>query len=216
MVALVFAAALIAASAVPPAGTYRYDAASGQKTVGSCTITVLAVGNGVLIEEHSVAHLPTGDSGAHSFLTLDRDLRPTRYVADYAVQDQKMQTKVDFAQGLARVVTGAQSKDFPLGGSSRAFVVLDATMMSGFFMLPAQASALAFGDATALVPGLAAATYINLIPENVPARPREVSARDASISFAGETPFVEWYDPVTNVVDEVSIPGQDLTVRRKR
>ncbi len=215
MVALVFAAAL-SASAPPPAGTYRYDAASGPKTVGSCTITVQAAPSGLLIEERSVAHLPTGDSGAHSFLTLDRDLRPTRYVADYAVQDQKMQTKVDFAQGLARVVTGAQSRDFPLGGSSKAFVVLDATMMSGFFMLPAQAGTLAFGDATAIVPGLASATYINLIPGNVPARPTDVPAKDASISFAGETPFVEWYDPVTNVVDEVSIPGQDLSVRRKR
>lgn len=200
----------------PPPGTHRYEAFMSAKSVGKSTVTLARTDTGTKVDERSEAHLPTGDSTSDSTMNLDGALSPTAYKASYTVQDSKMDVVVTFGNREATMTEGTDVKTFPLGGSSKSFVVFDTTMASGFFLLPAQMRVLADADTTALVPGTGVATFLNPIPDNKPLRPAEVPAGDASLSIAGELPFVEWYDPQTLLVDEVQIPGQGLVVKRLR
>lgn len=205
-----------AAVAAPPAGTYRYDAAINRRSVGGTTVTVSSTPQGLKLVENGASHLPTGDTYTRSTLLLDASLIPIAYSSSYKSEDQQMQASVAFGGRAATVTTGTDKRTFPLGGSSKSFVVIDASTMSGFLMLPSQMRAFKDADATVLVPGLGAESFLSVLSGVTPSRPDKLPAADVSVSFSGDAPFVEWYDPSTFIVDEVDVPGQNLTITRRR
>ena len=214
---LLMAAALGTATIVLPApGIYRYEVVSGAKTIGKNELNVRRTALGTKIEESGSAHLETGDSSAKSSMLLDQNLNIAAYDASYTSLEQTMKTVVTIAGREATMVAGTDKRIIALGGSSKGFVILDAALVSGFFALPAQMRVRANGDATVLIPGTGASAFIDVIPEDRPARPPEVPQSDESLSFAGELPFVEWFDPRSLVVDEISLPGQNVTIHRAR
>ena len=221
MLPLFLTLALDAASpALPPAGTYRYDAAVAGKRAGGATVNVTAKGAGLSIAERATGSSDDSDVAIDDTLELDGSLLPVSYRAAYKVHDrildrvQQMDVTVAFAPRTATVRAGGDVRDFALGGTSKAFVILDSSSVAGFFALPAQMRAFAGADTTVLVPGLGAEKFLNVIPGDKPARPAGVPAADVSISFAGQSPFVEWYDPATLVPDRIDVPGASLTITR--
>ncbi|MFN2527957.1 MAG: hypothetical protein ABR584_04475 [Candidatus Baltobacteraceae bacterium] len=222
MLALILIAALdaaphsaVAGLAAPGPGTYHYSAYLKNKEVGNNTITIVRTAAGIKIDERSSVSLSAGDSRAQTSMLLDEKLLLEGYHGHYEMAEQTMDANVTLADRSATVTAGKDVKTALLGGTSKGFIVLDAAMVAGFVMLPAQMHALGNADATVLVPGTGESSFIEVIPDNKIARPPNVPAADVSISFAGTSPFVEWYDPQTFVVDEIIIPGQDLIVKRK-
>lgn len=217
MLPLILTLALDGAAALsPPAGAYRYDAIIDRKSAGRTTVTLANTPQGTKLEEYGESHLPAGDTYTHSTLVLDANLIPGAYRASYKIQDEQMQVVVAFENRSATVTAGSDVRTFALGGSSKSFVILDASMASGFLMLPSQMRAFKDADTTALVPGLGVVTFLSVLQGVTPLRPDRVPPRDVSVSFAGEAPFVEWYDPATLIVDEVDVPGQNLALVRRR
>jgi len=205
-----------AAVAAPPAATYRYDAAIDRKPVGGSTLTLTTTPRGLKLAESSISHLPTGDTRTQAMMLLDASLVPTSYTSSYKVQDDTMKATVVFDARTAVVTAGGDPRTFQLGGSSKHFVVLDIATASGFLMLPSQMHAWRDADTTALVPALGSVLFLSILHDVQSQRPAGVPPADVSISFAGEAPFVEWYDPATLVVDEIDVPGQKLQIVRRR
>lgn len=217
MFALILMAALNSPVATaPPAGTYRYAAYQKGKEVGRSTITIVRKATGTNIDERSSVNLDAGDSKAQISMVLDDRLMLASYHGHYEAAEQTMDADVALGDRSATITAGKDVKTVLLGGTSKGFIVLDAGMVAGFAILPAQMHALGNADTTVLVPGTGESSFIDVIPDNNVARPTDVPGNDVSLSFAGPAPFVEWYDPQTFVVDEISIPGQDLTVKRGR
>jgi len=199
----------------PGPGTYHYKAYMKNKEVGNSTITIVRTATGTKVDERSSVDLSAGDSRAQTSMLFDDKLMLAGYHGHYGIAEQTMDANVALADRSATVTAGKDKKTVLLGGTSKGFIVLDAAMVAGFVMLPAQMHALGNGDTTVLVPGTGESSFIDVIPDNKIARPADVPATDVSMSFAGPSPFVEWYDPQTFVVDEIVIPGQDLIVRRQ-
>ena len=223
MLPLFFSVALDAAPVVmPAAGTYRYDAFVAGAPAGQSTLAVTAAAGTIKIDEKSTGTSENADTTTTSTLQTDATLAPSAYKAAYRVHDKQIETEqnmnlaVAFGPREATVTAGRDVRTFALGGSSKTFVVLDSSAMSGFFLLPAQMRAFGSGDTTALVPGAGTEKFLDVIPGDRPLRPAGVPAADVSISFAGDTPFVEWYDPSTLVVDQVIVPGLNLVIKRAR
>lgn len=215
--------ALDAASpALPPAGTYRYDATVAGAKAGGATLNVTGKAGGLSIAERATGASDDSDVAIDDVLELDASLMPVAYRAAYKVHDrvldhmQQMQVAVSFATRAASVAAGGDVREFALGGTSKAFVILDSSAVAGFFVLPAQMRAFGGADTTVLVPGLGAEKFLNVIPGDKPARPAGLPAADVSISFAGQAPFVEWYDPLTLVPDRIDVPGASLTLARTK
>ena len=216
MLAFVLAAALDSSvAAMPQPGSYHYEAFSNGKIVGSNTITVSQTPAGTKLMEYGSAHLETGDSKAESTMLLDSNLMLAGYTGNYNALDEQMKAIVTIGDRKATIAAGDDVRSVQLGGSSKGFIILDSAMVSGFFALPAQMRAYKNADTTVLIPGTGSSAFIDVIPDDKPKRPADVPENDASLSFAGEAPFVEWYDPTTLVVDEIQLPGQNLTIRRK-
>ncbi|PZR55997.1 MAG: hypothetical protein DLM50_09255 [Candidatus Meridianibacter frigidus] len=205
-----------AAPSVPPPARYQYEGFIDGKTVGNNSLTLKRGPDEYIVDEKADAHLPTGDQSAATHMTLDNQLRPTDYSATYTVFDEPAKATVSFSDRVATMVMGSDTKTIPMGGSSRSFIVLDTSLVSGYFLLPAQVRAFAGADLTAIIPGQGGSAFLNVIPNDRPARPSDVPAGDVSISFAGEIPFVEWYEPSTLILDELSMPVQNLVVKRRR
>lgn len=217
MFALILTAALDSSLAIaPPPGTYHYAAYQKGKEVGRSTITIARAPTGTKIDERSSVNLDSGDSQAQTSMLLDDRLLLTGYHGHYDAAEQTMNADVSLGDRSATITAGKDVKTVLLGGTSKGFIVLDAGTVAGFFVLPAQMRALGNADTTVLIPGTGESSFIDVIPDNKVARPADVPAADLSLSVAGPAPFVEWYDPQTYIVDQVSIPGQDLTVKRQR
>ena len=222
MLALILVAALDSAAApaaplsAPAPGTYRYTAFEKNKEVGNSTLTVARTAAGMKVDERSNVHLGGGDSKAQTSMMLDDKLMLVGYHGHYEAAEETMDADVTLADRSATVKAGKDVRTVLLGGTSKGFVILDAGMLAGFAMLPAQMHALGNPDSTVLIPGTGESSFIDVIPDNKIARPADVPAADVSLSFAGSAPFVEWYDPQTFVVDQVVIPGQDVVIRRVR
>ena len=222
VIALVLIAALeatpapIAAPAAIPPGTYHYTAFQKGKEVGNSTVTVARIATGTKIDERSNVNLAGGDSKAQTAMVLDDHLGLSAYHGHYEAAEQSMDAVITLGTREATMTAGKDIKVVPLGGTSKGFIVLDAGMIAGFAVLPAQMHALNNSDTTVLVPGTGESSFIDVIPDNTVARPADVPTNDLSISFAGPSPFVEWYDPQTYVVDQIAIPGQDLIVKRQQ
>lgn len=223
MLPLFFAVALDASAVVTPApGTYRYDAYVAGARAGRSTLVLSDTPAGLKIDERANGSTEAADVTIDGSTELDKTLSPLAYRASYTVRDkaldtnQKMRLNVSFAAREATVTAGNDVRTFPLGGSSKTFVLLDSSAVSGFFLLPAQMHARGSGDATALIPGLGAQRFLDFIPGDKPARPADVPAGDLSLSFAGESPLIEWYDPASLIPDQVSVPGDNLVIKRAK
>lgn len=223
MLPLFFTAALDASAVVMPApGTYRYEAYISGARAGRSTLVVSNTATGLKVDERASGSTDSADVTIDGSTQLDTSLTPLGYRAAYTVRDkqldtnQKMSLTVSFTARAATVTAGNDRRTFALGGSSKTFVVLDTSGVSGFFALPAQLRARGNGDVTALIPGLGAQKFLDFIPGDKPARPADVPATDASLSFAGESPLVEWYDPATLIPDQISVPGDNLVIKRAK
>lgn len=205
---------------MPAAATYHYNAFVSGARAGGSTLIVTKTAAGLKIDEHSNSDTPDAEVATVSSLDVDGTLMPSAYSASYKVRDkaldqqQTMALAVTFAGREATVQAGNDVRTFALGGSSKTFIVMDSSAVSGFFLLPAQMRALNNGDTTALVPGLGSLRFLDVIPGDKPARPADVPAADASLSFAGDAPFIEWYDPTTLVADQINVPGINLVIKR--
>ena len=216
MLALILTLALDGAVVAPPPGTYHYEAFINKGSVGGTAVTLSNEAQGFKITESSTAHLPTGDTRANATLLLTPNLIPVSYISSYKVQDDSMQVEASFDGRAATVTAGTDKRTFQLGGSSKSFIILDNASMAGFLILPAQMKAWNDADTTALVPANASQAFLSVLHDVTPQRPAAIPAADVSLSFTGEAPFVEWYDPNTLIVDEVDVPGQNLRVVRRK
>ncbi|MDQ6931285.1 MAG: hypothetical protein M3126_11550 [Candidatus Eremiobacteraeota bacterium] len=205
-----------AAVTLPPVGTYRYEAFINGKIIGKSSLTVSKTPAGTKIDESANIDLETGSSKAETSMILDNEATVSGYQAAYTTLERTMKLAVTFDRRDAIMATGTDKQTVPLGGSSKGFVILDAALVSGFFALPAQMRAFGGGDTTVLVPGTGQSTFLSTIGGDTPVRPADVPKSDASLSFAGEAPFVEWFDPHTLVADEVLLPGENLIIKQRR
>lgn len=219
MLPILFSLALEAsAPAFAPAGSYTYRVFKSGDFFTSTTLVVQNGTAGPVVREASTIRSQTQDNEFNTSLAFARDLFPVSYTGTYRdrLLDQKSSSTVVFTDRAATVTLDTESRSFPLGGSSKAFAVFDSSLFSGFFALPAQLHAIGAGDLTLLAPGQMALEHIQYIEGDHPVRPADVPASDASASFTGDIVFVEWYDPATFVPDEVILPADNITVRRKR
>ncbi|MBV9277146.1 MAG: hypothetical protein JOZ97_02820 [Candidatus Eremiobacteraeota bacterium] len=215
MLPLIFTLALDA-TAAPPAGTYRYDALINGKSAGSTTVTVSSAPPLTKVVEVAVSHTANGDTHTNATLLLNAALVPLSYISTYKQLQDSMAGTVAFNGRSADITSGGVNKTFQLGGTSKQFVIMDTATMSGLLMLPAQMHAWHDADTTALVPALMSEAFLNVLHDVAVQRPPSISATDVSLSFQGEAPFVEWYDPATLIVDEVDFVGQNLRIIRRR
>jgi len=216
MLGLIMTLAIDSAAVTPPPGTYRYEAFIGKGSVGGTAVTLSNEAQGFKITEASTSHLSNGDTRSNATLLLTPNLIPVTYTSSYKVQEDSMQMETSFDGRTATVTAGTDKRTFQLGGSSKSFIILDNASMAGFLILPAQMRAWKDADTTALVPAVGSQAFLSVLHGVSPQRPATLPAPDTSLSFEGETPFVEWYDPNTLIVDEVDVPGQNLRIVRRR
>jgi hypothetical protein len=219
MFGFLLAAGLVAAASAAhiPSGTYTYTATMGGASVGTSTLTVRNVGDTTVIDEQVQGALSGSAASASDTLVLGADLAPLSYQMN-AVEDGsplKDSAHIDSTTASVTDVHG-KSASFDLGASSKHFVVADFGLFAGLLPLPAQMRAWDNAPFLVVVPELGRSA--TLVPDQSvnPQRPAGVPGQDAAISFTGDAPFTIWYDPSTNVPDEIDVTSQGLTVTRQR
>jgi hypothetical protein len=218
MFGLILASTLIAAA--PPSiapGTYTYNATLSGAKVGTSTLTVKAVNGNTEIDEHASGAVAGAGASANATLLLGNDLAPTSYQLTGTNNGSPVKDGATIANGTASVTTvRGQSQSIDLLASTKHFVVVDLGVFAGFLPLPAQMRAWDNAPALAVVPSLGQS--VALVPSSAaaPARPAAVPAADQSLSFDGQAPFTIWYDPTTNVPDEIDVTSQGIVVTRQR
>jgi hypothetical protein len=219
MFGFLLAAGLVAAASAAhiPSGTYTYTATMGGASVGTSTLTVRNVGDTTVIDEQVKGALSGSAASASDTLVLGADLAPLNYQMN-AVEDGsplKDSAHIDSTTASVTDVHG-KSASFDLGASSKHFVVADFGLFAGLLPLPAQMRAWDNAPFLVVVPELGRSA--TLVPDQSvnPQRPAGVPGQDAAISFTGDAPFTIWYDPSTNVPDEIDVTSQGLTVTRQR
>jgi len=219
MVGLLLAAGLAGAATaahIPP-GTYTYTATMGGANVGTSTLTVKSVGDTTVIDEHVIGALSGSAASANDTLVLGADLGPLTYQMN-AVSDGsplKDSARIENATASVTDVHG-HSASFDLLAATKHFVVADFGLFAGLLPLPAQMRA--WNDAPVLVVVPELGRSATLVPDQAAKaqRPSSVPASDLAIVFTGDAPFTIWYDPSTNVPDEIDVTSQGLTVTRQR
>jgi len=210
---------LVAAAPVPPipAGTYTYTATMGGASVGTSTLTVKNVGATTVIDEEVKGALSGSAASASDTLILGADLGPLSYQMNAVEDGSPLKDSAHIANATASV-TDVHGKiaSFDLLSSTKHFVVADFGLFAGLLPLPAQMRAWDNAPFLVVVPELGRSA--TLVPDTsvTPQRPAGVPARDVAISFTGDAPFTIWYDPATNVPDEIDVTAQGLTVTRQR
>jgi hypothetical protein len=219
MFGLLLAAGAVAAAPVThiPSGTYTYTATMSGASVGTSTLTVRKVGDTTVIDEQVKGALSGSAASASDTLVLGADLAPLSYQMN-AVEDGsplKDSAHIDSTTASVTDVHG-KSASFDLGASSKHFVVADFGLFAGLLPLPAQMRAWDNTPFLVVVPELGRSA--TLVPDLTASaqRPTSVPASDVAIVFSGDAPFTIWYDPSTNLPDEIDVTSQGLTVTRQR
>jgi len=208
---------LLAATAGTPAiaaGTYTYSATMAGKPVGTSTVTVTS-GLPIRIEEQASGGTGAQAASGRAVLTLGADLAPTAYSGNYNTSG----TPVSVAVTLTPTTAKIGDASYALTGNAKHFVVVEAGMTAGLFALPAQMQAWNNEAALMIVPAMAdMGGTLAIVPDASTAgtRPSGVPAQDAALAIGGAFPFTIWYDPATNVPDEIDVPGQNVVVSRVR
>lgn len=219
MLGLLLASTLVASSPVQIApGTYSYTATLAGAKVGSSTLTVKDVNGTTQIDEQASGAMSGDSATANAVLNLGPDLAPTSYQLN-GMNDGSPVKDAATITGTTANITNVHGKhqSFDLLASTKQFVILDFGTFAGFLPLPAQMRAWNDPVVLAVVPSIGQS--VSLIPADastVPTRPATVPATDQSISFQGQAAFTIWYDPTTNIPDEIDVTAQGLTVIRQR
>jgi hypothetical protein len=216
--AAVVAAAVSGGSAnapTPPDGTYNYSIVQSGTEIGTSTLTVKHSGPNITIHE-------TQTMGELSFVvdeTLDAlTLAPESYVATYAKGTGSQTARAGFDRGGATVTFDgvAGSEEFPLTSSVRNAYVLESSIMTGFFLLPAQIRESRASQFLQVIPSLVQSMVTHVNSQAVGPRPQGTPQSDASLSIASRVNLDEWYDPNSLVLDTVSVPIQDVIIKRTK
>ncbi len=219
MIGLLLATGLVAAAPVPPIppGTYTYTATMGGANVGTSTLTVRNVGATTVIDEQVKGALSGSAASANDTLILDADLAPLSYQMN-ATEDGSPLKDSARIQNATASVTDVHGKNasFDLPASTKHFVVADFGLFAGLLPLPAQMRAWNNAPFLVVVPELGRSAP--LVPDTsaTPQRPAGIPTADVAIVFSGDAPFTIWYDPATNLPDEIDVTAQGLTVTRQR
>lgn len=196
----------------PPDGTYSYSITQAGSQLGTSTVTVKRNGANIVLHE-------TETMGTLSFVvdeTLDSStLNPKTYVASYTKDSYTQTARGAFDRSGATVsfdgVPGNQV--FPLTSGNRNAYVLEQSLLTGFFMLPAQIHATRASQFMQVVPSqvLTLTSRINGTPAGP--KPASIPAQDVSLAIGSKVNFDEWYDPNTFVLQAVSVPVQDVLIK---
>lgn len=219
MLGLLLATGLVAsvpATPIPP-GTYTYTATMGGASVGTSTLTVKNVGETTVIDERVVGALSGNSVGANDTLILGADLGPLSYKMSATEDGSPLNDSAHIQNATANVIdVHGHNASFDLLAGTKHFVVADFGLFAGLLPLPAQMRAWNNAPVLVVVPELGRSA--TLVPDVTATaeRPAGVPATDLAIVFAGEAPFTIWYDPTTNLPDEIDVTSQGLTVTRQR
>ena len=219
MLGLLLASTLVATTgrATLAPGTYTYNATMTGAKIGTSVLTVQSINGRTVIAERASGDYGGNGASATATLTLDADLAPLSYALSGTTNGSSVQDSAKIVNATADVVNvHGQNQAFDLLASTKHFVIIDLGAFAGFFPLPAQMRAWNDDAVLAVVPsiGLTAA----LVPSiaTPPSRPPTVPAGDQSLTFDGQAPFTIWYDPATNVPDEIDVTAQGVVVTRQR
>ena len=218
---LAFAPLEAVAAPMPPSGTYTFTVSRGGSKAGDSTITVKSAPPG--LDVHEVETFPGITDVIDETLAMS-DLSPTSYVSSFPLTaDVGVTAHISFYSGGAReTVDGTDgSTDFRAEPGTHKVLILDGVMMTGFFFLPAQLKAMSLTGFTVVSPSRADTYACRVDTGPAPPRPAGVPSGDTSVSIDGQSPsgdveFTEWYDPGSMTVDEVDVPGQQVTIARVR
>ena len=109
-----------------------------------------------------------------------------------------------------------QNSSFDLPTSAKHFVVVDIDDFAGYLPLPAQMRAWNNAAVLAVVPSIGQSITLTPDASKSGTRPSGVPATDVALTFGGQAPFTIWYDPATNVPDEIDVTAQGISVIRQR
>jgi len=217
---LLFAAALLAATPAGPApGTYTYAGSIAGRQLVQTTMTVAASAQGTTLNESAAGTLNGDRQTAQTVLSLDTALDPQSYSLAYTAAGKAQHSSLAFSdKGAWETSDGAPQIMFTLAANTRHFVVLDPTMFSGFFALPAQINAWGSMPVTAIAPMFRHSEPLSVNSNAAgAARPANVPQSDSAVSLSGPAgQLTLWYDPATFIVDELDVPSQDAKVVRQR
>jgi hypothetical protein len=216
---MLFLAAVVAATVAaapangsPPDGTYNYSITQSGSQIGTSTVTLKHAGADLTIHESETM----GDLSFVVDETVDAaSLTPKSYVATYTKGTGSQTARAAFDRTGATVsldnVPGTQF--FPLTGGLKNAYVLELSIITGLFLLPAQIHASNASQFLDIIPSGVASLPNHVISQAAGPRPAGVPNGDASLSIASRVNFDEWYDPTTYVLHDVSIPMQDVLIK---
>jgi hypothetical protein len=212
-------AALAAGTSFLTPGTYQYTALLNGQPAATSKITVTRTGNATDIDEDSAGSLAGMRLSGKATLVLGADLAPMQYNGNYESAAQKATVTVALTPTSATIAGSAAtggSQLLALSANTRHFVVIEPGLLAGLFALPAQLESWKDPAVTAIAPMSGHAEALSTDPASAAARPTDVPAQDAVLSFGGQFPFTIWYDPTTFVPDEVIVPMQHVVITRAR
>lgn len=212
VVAATIGAAQVGVAAAPPDGTYNYSITQSGSQIGTSTVIVKRVGSDVTVHE-------TETLGTLSFVideVLDSaTLNPKTYVASYTKDTYTQTARGSFDRSGATVsfdgVPGTQV--FPFDNGNKNAYVLEQSLLTGFFMLPAQIHATRANQFMQVVPSQVLAVTGRINGTTAGPRPSGLPAQDVPLSVGSKVNFDEWYDPGTFVLQAVSVPIQNVLIK---
>lgn len=224
MLALLLAVAITPSAvppvAAPPDGVYHYIAQSLGQSVGKVTITVTHDGSTMLVREVAVAKFNGAKLSASSVMTLGANLDPSAYQATYISGGATTPVSVSLTSTQATEMVGGNNILFALQPKTTHFAVVDGSLLSGFFLLPAQLQAWYHASVTGIAPMYAEhggpVTLSAILGTSQEARPRSVPATDIELDMTGPVPFTEWFDPKSFLLDQLDVISQGIAVIRRR
>ncbi|MGA8326716.1 MAG: hypothetical protein WB757_11610 [Candidatus Cybelea sp.] len=211
-------AALAGGAGFPAPGTYRYAAAMSGQHIGAWSVSVSQTGSGTEIDEDSTASMMGMQLSAKASLVLGLDLAPTSYAGNYHTPSQNPVVSATLTATSA-TVSGAfnpEPQQLALEANTRHFVVIEPGLLAGLFALPSQLNSWKDSAVTWITPATAQAQTLTTAAPASGTRPAGVPPNDAVISIVNPTPVTIWYDPSTNVPDEISVPSQNAVLTRQR
>jgi hypothetical protein len=142
-------------------------------------------------------------------------LNPKTYVASYTKDTYTQTARGAFDRSGATIsfdgVPGNQV--FPFTDGNKNAYVLEQSLLTGFFMLPAQIHAAQVNQFMQVVPSQVLTTTSRISPTTAGPRPANLPAQDVPLSVDSKVNFDEWYDPNTFVLQAVSVPIQDVIIK---
>ncbi len=198
-------------------GTYTYAATMNGAKVGTTVVTVKSSPAGTEIDEQATGAISGQSASANATLILGTDLSPTSYQLSATNDGSPLKDSATVANTTANVTNvHGKTSSIDLLASTKHFVVLDLGVFSGFLPLPAQMRTWNNDAVLAVVPAIGQS--VTLVPDTnaQAARPATVPASDQALVFEGQTPFTIWYNPTTNVPDEIDVTAQGVTVIRQQ